>query len=46
MRSDLTRCVGRGFCDRNMEADDGGTLKIVPDVYGIDRRHTAAVTEQ
>jgi len=26
--------------------EDGGTLKTVPDVYGIDRRHTAAVTEQ
>jgi murein L,D-transpeptidase YcbB/YkuD len=26
--------------------EDGGTLKTVPDVYGIDRRHTAAVTGQ
>ena len=26
--------------------EDSGTLKTVPDVYGIDRRHTAAVTEQ
>jgi murein L,D-transpeptidase YcbB/YkuD len=25
--------------------EDGGTLKTVPDVYGIDRRHVAAVTE-
>ena len=25
--------------------EDGGTLKTVPDVYGIDRRHTAAVAE-
>ena len=25
--------------------EDGGTLKTVPDVYGIDRRHMAAVTE-
>jgi murein L,D-transpeptidase YcbB/YkuD len=26
--------------------EDGGVLKTVPDVYGIDRRHTAAVTGQ
>jgi murein L,D-transpeptidase YcbB/YkuD len=26
--------------------DDGGTLKTVPDVYGIDRRHAGAVAEQ
>jgi murein L,D-transpeptidase YcbB/YkuD len=26
--------------------EDGGVLKTVPDVYGIDRRHTAAVSGQ
>jgi murein L,D-transpeptidase YcbB/YkuD len=26
--------------------EDNGVLQTVPDVYGIDRRHTAAVTEQ